>query len=103
MMDISWAGKNTNKTYTTSIRVETAEKIGLLKDIISAVADNKINIQYANVKSRADLGIIELGIELDNVDTLKKVIDNIQSIPDVFSVKRIQTSTFSKPNKSKKK
>ncbi len=101
MMDISWAGKNTDKTYTTSIRIETAEKIGLLKDIISTVADNKINIQYANVKSRANLGIVELGIELDNVDTLKKVINSIQSIPDVFSVKRIQTSTFS-PSKKKK-
>ncbi|MDR1167512.1 MAG: bifunctional (p)ppGpp synthetase/guanosine-3',5'-bis(diphosphate) 3'-pyrophosphohydrolase [Heliobacteriaceae bacterium] len=93
MLDISWAGKNTNKTYTTTIRVETAEKIGLLKDIISTVADNNINIQYANVKSKNNqVGIIELGIELDNIDTLKKVINSIQSIPDVFSVKRIQTS-----------
>jgi RelA/SpoT family (p)ppGpp synthetase len=102
MMDISWAGKNMNKTYTTSIRIETAEKIGLLKDIISTVADNKINIQYANVKSRANIGIIELGIELDNIDTLKKVINSIQSIPDVFSVKRIQTS-YSPSQKGKKK
>jgi len=93
MMDISWAGNNSSKTYSTTIRVETAEKMGLLKDIISAVSDNNTNINYANVKSKNNkIGIIELGIELNNIDTLKKVINSIQSIPDVYSVKRIQTS-----------
>ena len=98
LMDIRWSGDNTNKTYTTTIRVETAEKLGLLKDIIAAVSDNNTNITYANVKSKSGkVGIIELGMELDNIDTLKKVILSIQAIPDVYSVKRIQTS-FSTPN-----
>lgn len=98
LMEIKWSGDNTNKTYTTSIRVETAEKQGLLKDIIAAVSDSGTNITYANVKSKSGkVGIVELGIELDNIDTLKKVVLNIQAIPDVYSVKRVQTS-FSTPN-----
>ncbi len=93
LMDIHWSGDNTNKTYTTTIRIETGEKMGLLKDIIAAVSDNNTNITYANVKSKNNkIGIIELGMELDNVETLKKVINCIQAIPDVYSVKRIQTS-----------
>ena len=93
MMDIRWSGDHTTKTYSTTIRVETAEKMGLLKDIIAAVSDNNTNINYANVKSKNNkIGIIELGIELNNIDTLKKVINSIQSIPDVYSVKRVQTS-----------
>ena len=93
LMDIHWSGDNTSKTYTTTIRVETAEKMGLLKDIIGAVSDNNTNIISANVKSKAGkVGIIELSIELDNIDTFKKVINSIQAIPDVYSVKRIQTS-----------
>lgn len=102
LMDIRWSGDNTNKTYTTTIRVETAEKLGLLKDIIAAVSDNNTNITYANVKSKSGkVGIIELGMELDNIDTLKKVILSIQAIPDVYSVKRIQTS-FSTPSMPRK-
>ena len=93
MMEIHWSGDHTTKTYSTTIRVETAEKMGLLKDIIAAVSDNNTNINYANVKSKSNkIGIIELGIELNNIDTLKKVINSIQAIPDVYSVKRIQTS-----------
>ena len=70
-----------------------------MKDIIAAVSDNNININYANVKSKNNkIGVIELGIELDNVETLKKVINCIQAIPDVYSVKRIQTSYSHIPN-----
>lgn len=93
LMQIKWAGINTNKTYTTTIRVETAEKLGLLKDVISAVSDNNTNIASANIKTKNHVGIIEIDIELDNIDTLKKVIACIQSLPDVYSVKRIQTSS----------
>ena len=104
LLDIHWAGNNINKTYTTTIRVETAEKMGLLKDIISVVSDNNTNIISANVKSKGKVGIIELGIELDNIDTLRKVMTAIQAMPDVFSVKRIQTSytTSNSQNFSKK-
>ena len=106
LMQIKWAGVNTNKTYNTTIRIETAEKLGLLKDVISAVSDNNTNIVNANIKTKNHVGIIEMGLELDNIDTLKKVIACIQSLPDVYSVKRIQTSSSmlkkSSPQKSGK-
>ena len=103
LMDIRWAGVNTNKTYTTTIRIETAEKMGLLKDVIAAVSDNNANIVNANIKTKNHVGIIELGIELDNIDTFKKVVTCIQSLPDVFSVKRIQTSSSMIKNSSASK
>lgn len=92
-MDIQWAGENTNRTYTTTIRIESQNKMGLLKDVISAVSDNNTNILYANVKANdAKVGIIELVLELDNINTLKKVTNSIQSLPEVYSIKRVQTS-----------
>ena len=103
-MDIKWSGINTDKRYTTNIRIETAEKQGLLKDIISAVSDNNTNIVFANVKSKFNkLGIIELGIEVDNIDTLKSVMNSIQAMPDVYSVKRVQTSFNSSPKQFARK
>ena len=110
LLDIHWSGNNINKTYSTTIRIETAEKLGLLKDVIGVVADNGTNITSANVKSKGKIGIIELGIELDNIDTLRKLMTALQAMPDVFSVKRIQTSyttsnsqNFTKKNSNLKK
>ena len=103
LMDIHWSGNNINKTYSTTIRIETAEKMGLLKDIIGVVSDNGTNIISANVKSKGKVGIVELGIELDNIYTLRKVMNALQSMPDVFSVKRIQTSYTKTPQQYSKK
>jgi len=104
LLDVQWAGNNLHKTYSTTIRVETNDKLGMLKDIISAVSDNNTNINYANVKSKQNnIGIIELGIELDNINTLRKVIACIQSLPDVYSVKRVQTSFSHAPEQFAKK
>ncbi len=110
LLDIHWSGNNINRTYSTTIRIETAEKLGLLKDVIGVVADNNTNITSANVKSKGKVGIIELGIELDNIDTLRKLMTALQAMPDVFSVKRIQTSytssnsqNFTKKNQNLKK
>ncbi len=104
LIDIQWANNPTNKAYSTTIRVETQDKQGLLKDIIAAVSDNNTNINYANVKSKQNnIGVIELGIELDNINTLRKVIASLQSLPDVISVKRIQTSFAQAPQQFSKK
>ncbi len=107
MMEIHWANENAaDKTYSTTIKIETADKMGLLKDIIAAVSDNNTNIISANVKSKeGQFGIIELGLEIDNIWTLRKVISALQSLPDVHSVKRTQSSYNAKSqnfNKNKK-
>ena len=102
-MDIHWSGNNINKTYSTTIRIETGERLGMLKDVISVVSDNNTNINSANVKSKGKVGIIELGIELDNIDTLRRVMTALQAMPDVLSVKRIQTSFNQAPQQFTKK
>ena len=103
LMDIQWSGNNINKTYSTTIRIETGERLGMLKDVISVVSDNNTNINSANVKSKGKVGIIELGIELDNIDTLRRVMTALQAMPDVLSVKRIQTSFNQAPQQFTKK
>ena len=104
LLDIKWSGISTDKRYTTSIRIETAEKQGLLKDIISAVSDNNTNIVFANVKSRHNkLGIIELGLEVDNIETLKQVMNSLQSMSEVYTVKRVQTAFNQAPKQFAKK
>ena len=77
----------------------------MLRDVLMKTVDLGINIIYSNtyLKGRK-FGIIDLGIELDNIETLKKVVLNIQSIPDVCSVRRLQQKeNLNQPSKNKKK
>ena len=105
MMDISWADGATKTSYIAHIRIECQDRVGMLRDVLMKTGDLGINIIYSNtyLKGRK-FGIIDLGIELDNIDTLKKVILGIQAIPDVCSVRRLQQKeNLNQSNKSKKK
>ena len=106
MMDISWSDGTSKKSYIAHIRIECQDRVGMLRDVILKTGDLGINIIYSNtyLKGRK-FGIIDLGIELDNIETLKKVTLGIQSIPDVCSVRRLQQKenlNQPKPNKKKK-
>ena len=102
MIDIKWADKGLNKTYIASIRIDVQDKLGILKDIMIELTECNTNIAYANIKSNPTkkIGIIELGIEVDNINRLKTVISKLQSIPEVISVKRIQGTSASKTEKT---
>ena len=105
MIDISWAEGATKTSYLAHIRIECQDRVGMLRDILLKTGDLGINIIYSNtyLKGRK-FGIIDLGIELDNIETLKKVILSIQSIPDVCSVRRLQQKeNLNQPKQNKKK
>ena len=67
----------------------------MLKDILVKAADTNTNITYANVKTNYSkkVGIIDLGVEVNGIESLNAVISAFQSLPDVHSVKRIQMNS----------
>ena len=91
MMDIKWADKVSVGAYVAHLRIESQDRVGILKDILIKIADTNTNVVYANsyLKNKK-FGIIDIGIELPDIETLKKVILNIQTIQDVLSVRRLQ-------------
>ena len=105
IIDIHWASNVSKSSYIAHLRIECLDRVGLLRDILMKTGDLGINIIYSNtyLKGRK-FGIIDLGIELDSIDTLKKAISAIQSISDVFSVRRLQQKeNLNQPKTQKRK
>ena len=97
LMSISWSDANLNKTYVVPIKVETEDKVGVFQSILGKITDNKTNLSYANgFSSHGKKGIIELGLEVRNIEDLNKIMNAIQSIPEVTSVKRTHSPQTSK-------
>ena len=91
MMDISWAETVSQGTYVAHLRIEAQERVGLLKDVLIKIADTNTNVSYAySYAKNKKFGIIDIGVELSDIETLKKIILNLQSMSDVFSVRRLQ-------------
>ncbi len=104
MIDISWSDDDKKSDYMAHIRIECLDRVGILRDILMKTGDLGINLIYSNtyLKGRK-FGIIDLGIELDCIDTLKKAILAIQSINDVCSVRRLQQKENLNQQKAQKR
>ena len=106
IMDVAWADDIGFSNYNAHLRIEVQDRIGVLKDIIAKVSDTDTNIIYANSYLKSGkFGIIDIGVELESIVKLNRVIANLQSMQDVFSVKRLEQKLdngYSKPSKKKK-
>ncbi len=96
LMKINWKNdENPHRTYVTSIRIICVDKQGMLQDILSKVVDCSSNIKSidANTNKAKKVGVIDIGVEVNGIENLNAIINSIQSLPDVHSVKRIQMNS----------
>jgi len=90
IIDTVW-GSGFVGSYILTVRVEAMERGGLLKDITSLFANEKIKV--TSMKSRVDyrtqMSIMDFDLEVTNVEILQRVSKRVEQIKDVMSVKRL--------------
>jgi GTP diphosphokinase / guanosine-3',5'-bis(diphosphate) 3'-diphosphatase len=80
---------NTAKTYPVDIQIESIDRVGVLKDILTRLTDNRINVRKAQVKTFPDqIAIIDLSIDIRDSDQLKQTFAQIKKITDVLNLRR---------------
>ena len=92
-VEVSW---QLNKDYTFPVRLKVvgSDRKGLLSDISSVIASNKVNIISAQAMTYPDksaAGMYE--VEIEHMSQLQKVIKSIQKIKGVRSVERTRSIT----------
>jgi len=101
LMSVNWAANDKAKTYVTKIHVEVIDRMGIFKDVLAKIADNKTNISDASIKGKnKTVAIIEIGLEILDIDHLNKVMKSIAGLSDVVSVKRHQSGSGSRLSKN---
>ncbi|MDR0806490.1 MAG: GTP diphosphokinase [Enterobacteriaceae bacterium] len=79
--------------YSLVVRVIANDRSGLLRDITTILANEKVNV--LSVASRSDvkkqMATIDMEIELYNLQVLDRVISRINQLPDIIEAKRFGT------------
>lgn len=90
VVDSIW-GDNYASGFRISIRIIASDRNGLLRDITTVLANEKISV--LGVSSRADtkkqLANIDMEIELNNVQMLSKILARLAKLDDVIEAKRL--------------
>lgn len=78
------------QTYPVDIQIEVIDRVGVLKDILSRLTDNNINVRHAQVKTFPDqTAIINLGIDIRDHSQLERTFSQIRKLSDVLNMRRI--------------
>ena len=89
ILDVEWEASS-DGTYHVAIEVEAADRVGLLKDILTAIAEHKTNVVSINSRVRKDkVAVTGIVMDIRNVSQLTAVMQRIGQVRDVLSVERV--------------
>lgn len=89
LVDADW-GLAASQVYPVDICVEAYNRPGLLRDVSTLIANEKLNLVALTLASdKPDpKAYIKLTIEISSLLSLGKVLDRIKQVPNVIDVKR---------------
>ncbi len=78
-----------DQRYPVQLRIEVIDRVGILKDILMRLSDNRINVSDARVKTaHGKPACIDLLVEMNSSSQLASTLDQIRSMADVLDIAR---------------
>ena len=87
-VDVQWGERG--RLFPVSVKVEAWDRVGLLRDISTVVADEKVNIASLRIdEQKADRTVVvSITLETTGVEQLSRLFSKIESVQGVFAVAR---------------
>jgi GTP pyrophosphokinase len=93
LIPINWnptEGNGRPNTYPIDIQIEAIDRVGVLKDILSRLSDQNINVRNAGVKtSNGKPAIISLRIDIRDRIQLEYITSQIKKMSDILDIRRV--------------
>lgn len=89
-IDAAWAEQYSGG-YTTQIKIVASDRSGLLRDVTSILANEKVNVLGMNTQSNVAKQTVKMDIKLEvyNVGAFNRVVSKIGQLDEIAEVKRV--------------
>ncbi|MDX2076837.1 MAG: bifunctional (p)ppGpp synthetase/guanosine-3',5'-bis(diphosphate) 3'-pyrophosphohydrolase [bacterium] len=91
LIDVSWGDVQQESRYAVPIEIVAYDRFGLMKDITTIIADEKVSISKLNVQQRQEIATIHLQLDIRNNDQLRRILSKIGLIQSVAEARRCNT------------
>ncbi|ATU99149.1 GTP diphosphokinase [Aeromonas salmonicida] len=90
LIDAVW-GENYSGGYSLTIRILSNDRSGLLRDITTVLANEKINVMGVRSRSnvREQTAEIDMELEIYNINAFNRALAKLSQLNDVISAKRL--------------
>ena len=89
LIEVSWYKEN-NASYMADLEIYANDRTGLLADITTAISELKAKMVSINARTVNNdrVAIINVGLEVENIESLNKVIKVVRKVDSVYDVHR---------------
>jgi GTP diphosphokinase / guanosine-3',5'-bis(diphosphate) 3'-diphosphatase len=96
LIEVDWG--NTEAVFPAKIQVEAWDRVGLVRDITSVVAEEKVNITSVSFANRNDhTTLTVLNLETSGLSQLSRIMEKVEGVRGVISVNRIGDEAILRP------
>lgn len=89
VVEVNW-GQGKKHTYPMTIQIHAFDRKGLLRDVSTVFADEKVNVLELNTRTEAkDQSVhMEVRAEIESLEAMSKLLTKIDQLSNVFSARR---------------
>ncbi|GAA0483272.1 GTP diphosphokinase [Salinibacillus aidingensis] len=90
LLEVEWEGAGENsKQFSVDIEITGYDRHGLLNEVLQVINETKTSITAVTGKSdQKQMATINITIMIHNISHLRKIVDRIKQIHDVYTVRR---------------
>ena len=92
MIDVTWAQVANEQRYSVPVEIIAYDREGLLRDISTVIADEKVNMATVNVSTRQNIATFHMIIEIASVGQLTRILNRLDEIQSVVEARRRSSS-----------
>jgi GTP pyrophosphokinase len=78
----------TEERYAVPVEIVAYDRDGLLRDISTIVADEKVNMTKVAVTTRQNVAVVQLTMEIANFHQLTRILNKMEHIQNVIEARR---------------
>lgn len=89
IIEVSW-GQAPDALYSVNIEIQAYDREGLLRDITTILANEKVNLTSVNTHSdtQENIATISIVMEVSSLEDLGKVLAKLKQLPNVIEARR---------------
>ncbi|PJF28629.1 MAG: (p)ppGpp synthetase, partial [Phototrophicales bacterium] len=88
LIDVSWGDVQQESRYAVPIEIVAYDRTGLMKDITTVIADEKVSISKLSVQQRQEIATIHLQLDIRSNEQLRRILSKIGMIQSVSEARR---------------
>ncbi|WP_462154948.1 GTP diphosphokinase [Pseudoalteromonas piscicida] len=87
---VSWSD-DVKASYAITLKIEAHDRQGLIRDISSVLANEKVNVLNMNVQTQDDknVAVFMMKVEVDDLSAMHRLLTKLMQIEGVFDAKRL--------------